>query len=956
MKILQNNIIRIALSITLIICSLPSDTHALRPMATGVTDSDNRFNALLDAIETIAKELEPEAIEELFIRIRDELPSIDLSLCSNEHAQRLFTDHSHTDDLAIVAFLLKFFDDDIIFTALLSKVEPDKPAFPLHNSSEGLYEKEVIRVPAADYDDHIPRLNYGTLEGNYDFWTLKPELKQNSPAPEWKKAHENRLETFYSDNASTHVMAREHRADYILKYNPNQDELDPIVVLVSSDATEHHFNVYNDGSRPYMAQDTVTEDIWSRSMQPLDTDEKMLSYVKAMREFRRQRTLYLRSQPKLYGLEGSHLARSLGLALTSDALVRVTDEARAQAKRWLWTHNHSRSKEFQSALGAHAKGEYFEPVTQDESEVLMFLVGWGYKEREGDCYLDSPEQVELYPMFIGTNGRYYLSKGYRSRAWANVNFYPKERFAYMVVKGYNYVEILQPEQAQAPALFADEAGALEKECGPYLSDLSLNTERQFNDDQTNMPDIITDPKILRSWLLVLDVALRNTDAKFPNLSIIELSIPGGGVVPIFMKIDPDFEISENCVNIMGGRMGNPFIARYLEQRYRYWAFEKEAFDIDSYDLSAIRDAIAYVKVLDHKPLVEVFPLWQPKFGAYGIGELYTRAGINEFMDQTKEWLEKDVMFVLRLMTGAAVVDRPLSGESEVITLSQEAREAISLEALPFSSYGRLANMLDEAIKTGAVCRSPSILGVFGAQKVTQGDRTGIRLLDNGFIEENIDGITQQVRQAANDVNHARRILAVFIHSKLMHEIAEATIETDVSVDWEAGFEDPSIKESELAATAVEFLTLVSLVKDWNDWEVLLKITRFLDEKAHIDEWGQESLTYTARSYRDWYSYDQLQDKLSDRPDDALQTIWDDLLAGSKISRGRMVDLTKSVQYFSVATSPDLPAVSFIGEPQEGETVTTERLSMAGQLTLPQAVPAHDAPNNLLATRAFKICA
>ncbi|MFC1509971.1 hypothetical protein ACFL60_09870, partial [Candidatus Omnitrophota bacterium] len=521
-----------------------------------------------------------------------------------------------------------------------------------------------------DVEDMTPKMNYGALNEEYEFWSLKPELDKSGDEPQWETVVDNPFMGFRGGDKIP-ITTRTHHANYILKHVTKDNETADVLALVSSEVTEHHFNLYDYPSEGYMANDPVTEDIWSRSLQTIENDQRMINYVKVVREFRRQRALYLRAYPKMYTYDIPTVCANNRIYPIKDALVRITDEIIDNAKEWLWKQSDECNQRLKTE---HSDLErYYEPVNKDVGEVLMFLVGWGYIEKEVRAELNSLEQIEKYPLFVGSDGRYYLSKDYRSRGYENINYFPKERFAYLLGKDYNYVEAIQPKPKEAPALFDAESYNLDFG-GPYLSCLSINYEHEFNSlPLENRPDLITDVKVLRSWLFVFDIALRNVDAKFPNLSVIDLNIPGAGTRRTFMKIDPDFEISEHNIEITGARSGHPFAITYIEQRWRYWAFDKKSFSIDGYDLDAFRDAIKYVKKMKHKKTASEagLPTSDPQFGIRRGGEIVTKKAVCDLIKQTKARIEEDAMRMLSLMVGVPVKGMVQTRGTSIFSISNE---------------------------------------------------------------------------------------------------------------------------------------------------------------------------------------------------------------------------------------------------------------------------------------------
>src|SRR5207253_503545 len=126
-------------------------------------------------------------------------------------------------------------------------------------------------------------------------------------------------------------------------------------------------------------------------------------------------------------------------------------------------------------------------------EVLRFLIGQGYIEREArEIKPETPEQIEYYPLFINRSGEFALGKGPRARGFDNENLFFKEWTGSQIFQPANGVRIISPTQEQAPELYATGFG--NQTSVPYLSFLSLNSERAYNDDpEANLPGLIDDP-------------------------------------------------------------------------------------------------------------------------------------------------------------------------------------------------------------------------------------------------------------------------------------------------------------------------------------------------------------------------------------------------------------------------------------------------------------------------------
>ncbi len=645
-----------------------------------------KFVDFLGKIEEAKKsDITESVLEALFNEAKDKFYGIDSEQCKKDEEKRFFTDYARVGNLAIVALFLDNFDKQIVFDTLLIKEEPEKPAF-FDGLEEGNIDRNIgLGVLGTFSKEEVeamgtPRMNYGALNNKdekYEFWSLKPELNDYYKEPEWEKVFDqafsepiekkpNSSWEKIEDKVPTPLMIRAHKAKYILNYKQNSGKGD-ILSLISAETTEHHFNLFDSKYQDHKAQDTITEDLYLRPLNRIVDDDQMLEYIKTIREFRRQRAIYLRTYPAMYTkdlryVQGSGFNK---IAPVQDVLVRTNDEIRHHAKKWLW----ERSDEYrQNLIEQHPEIEkYYDLIDMDNetdknvNEVLMFLLGWGYVERKTEAKLNSPEQIERYPFFVDKNGKFYISKSYRMRGVGNRNFYPKERFAYLLGKNHNYVEILQPKLEEAPLLYDEKKYNLDLG-GPYLSYLTINHEHDFNEAPLeNTPNLITDIKIIRSWLLVWDIALRNNDAKFPNVSFVELEIPGEKTRHTILKIDPDFEIDEQNLEIIAGYFGYSFASKYIDSRYRYYSLDKDSFDIRNYDLKAFKEAIEFIKSMRGPKMDDIagdaqLPTHSPKFGLIVGDQVFTKKEICKLLEQTICRIEEDAIRMLALMVGIPLKD------------------------------------------------------------------------------------------------------------------------------------------------------------------------------------------------------------------------------------------------------------------------------------------------------------
>lgn len=503
-----------------------------------------------------------------------------------------------------------------------------------------LWSAFLVRVPA-DSADYSFGLVAGDASNQYEIWRLREDLSLAPEAkPTWRTAILDRFSQNSAQLGAGNLRIQEHSHAYLLRGEHLGGAPVSFLTLINSRLVEHDVLIYPEY---YKNIKPITVDIRSRSLHPLDTDGKMISYIYWLREFRRRRTVFLR------------LARP-NSTITDDVVVRISDAIGDTAKDWLYRHP-------RPPTTREEPDRRYWPVTGDALEVLRFLIGWGYVEIETHRpSAESREQIENYKLFVGVDDRFYVGKGYRYRGFSNVNAYPKERVGSRLGAVSNYAQIVQPTEAEIPELFhIDQFGyrwaspekkvALDK---PYLSDVTLNTERDYNRDPASHPLLKTDVRSLRSWLLVMDVWLRNVDPKFTNLFMIDIHVPGMGKLQIPMKIDADFQMHPDHLEITKPRMGNPFEREYLQQKLRYWAFDPAIFDASAYSLDAILEALAYVGSVDLDAIFREDPEllnWQIEPNGYIVGEVLSGIALFEVIRQARQTIERDVHRIFTLMTG-----------------------------------------------------------------------------------------------------------------------------------------------------------------------------------------------------------------------------------------------------------------------------------------------------------------
>ena len=507
-------------------------------------------------------------------------------------------------------------------------------------------------------------LRYGhELEGkwpdNYRIWNLQPELMPGpEPEPQWRTAVPDRFAQppegwvgRWEWRAGCDTVVRDYNTSYILTAATAGSQ-EPHVALVSSRVTEHRINVHTNERNEFLLPiNPITDDIRCRSLRPLSSDADMLSYIAWLREFRRRRAIVLRMRKQ----PGSNF-------WVDDAVVRITDPVREQAKEWL----------YRQPPPADRPGKYWE-VTGNSLEVVRFLVGWGYIEREEQpVQPSSREQIEHYMVLVDGQGDYYIGKGFRSR-WGNVNIYAKERLGFLLGEPGNYMPVFSPSREEAPDLYNTRLfgwtfawrpeDQKPVDAVPYMSALTLNVERRYRRDPSSVPNLITDSKVLRSWQLVIDAWTRNVDAKYTNLFPIEIEAPGQGRIEVMMKIDPDFQVHPHHREITNPEGGRAFERQYLAQKQRYWGLDPRGFTIEDYDLQAFRDAIDYAQTMDIPGLFQrelELLTWKFVTGSYVVGEILDGPGLQAEAIALQQTIEPVAFRLLSLMTGQRTIKLPPS--------------------------------------------------------------------------------------------------------------------------------------------------------------------------------------------------------------------------------------------------------------------------------------------------------
>src|SRR5258708_6260689 len=312
------------------------------------------------------------------------------------------------------------------------------------------------------------------------------------------------------------------------------------------------------------------------------------------------------------------------------------------------------------------------PVLDERRGILLFLLGWGeanYKMEQ--LGRSSMETMETYPLFMDRRGRYYIGKGYRIHNWKSKNFFAMERLSWLIGQHFNLPEVFTVSREEAPMLFQGRLYSLiRRSLPPYLSTLSINYILE-NEQMPNPP--MQDANQLRSWQLVMNVALRSTTVKATEQIPIERD---GQQVRSWMRIDNDSIPNVGSIPIQGGSMGRPYEKLYLEQRWRYWALDVASFSIANYDLAVLREAIAYIRSLQPEQLLvqAEFPTTQPEFYVYAGGDVITRREFAGFLHQTQATLTEAVAYILKLLTGLDVNLGP-SGTSENLNKKKPTQRA-----------------------------------------------------------------------------------------------------------------------------------------------------------------------------------------------------------------------------------------------------------------------------------------
>ncbi|MFA6601165.1 MAG: LOG family protein [Candidatus Omnitrophota bacterium] len=701
------------------------------------------FDATVDSFRGDQKP----GIEEAFFKVKSMGPSIS-KLSGGENPDllgRFKTDYEQVGALAIVPFLCEFYSEKEVYELFLEAIPK--------NESLSYGVRHQVYEDDRDYRDGV-RHNKVPLtalwpgeEGDFEFLRLKPTFREeaqekpaqwqvavknpykaDSPAREalrseiqrtteerWKEFTRYRSDVKYSQEVADNRAAaafdriankggdlevRQHHTHYIVRHKGKDFK-----ALVNSSLTEHHISLTGD-AEDY--QDPVVETIWSRPLvelgDPVADARPLIDYIETLRHFRRQRTLYLWSQPLLNGHPDHRkiheadrqkpfpgFPRPPSLDAVQDVLVRVRDEAMPLAKKWLLAQgeryqapvrkamaekqvllkkelfrDHIRIQRFYKRIGMNTQLTESPDLDGDVAQVIWAVFGDGYIERESEKGRDQQEQIEKYPIMVDQDGHFGIGKGVRARDTGRANFYYREALAGQLAAGGrgNYLGVFQPYDFEAPDLHEyykawEDTGHIggnpyilwkEYPNFPYISPLSLHTEDAFNRSPgSNSPGLELDMAVARSWLLVLDTATRNVDNKFTNLIWLEVETPEGRK-KVLGKIDPDFHLSESH------RKRLAFERIYLAQAWRYWALDPEAFRLESYNLDAFAEAVQSiqkkVRANLEKMLQEAYVPIDRSYVTESIGDqLLTRDEIGSFIRDVANDLKEDALYMLRLMVG-----------------------------------------------------------------------------------------------------------------------------------------------------------------------------------------------------------------------------------------------------------------------------------------------------------------